>query len=394
MADNETGSQGQQERPRWSGYVQIGLIVGAIIVALYFARAPERVQMDVATASAAQQARPAVDVIQPEITEQAFTLDLTGTVTLHGKVTVTSQAAGRIVEIAPEFKNGGTVPAGTVMVRIDPTEAELRLAVAENRVREAQAELDFAQANLAAPLGDNSRDDPGRAEREQQIRQAAADRSEAALQRAIATMELRQLELSWTEVSLPFDSRVITTDVEVGAFVGPQDIVGMAAVLGVVYRTEALQARVPINETDLASLEPVVGRSAIIRTSSQSYQATVERISSVIAPKSRLATLFLRFSDGANADSLPLPGSFAHVAISGPLHENVFVLPEATMQDHDIVWIVKDGALEAFVPRILGKAGNGVIVEAFDSFDGVIIGGVPWAREGMVVDVNDANPSS
>ena len=75
----------------------------------------------------------------------------------------------------------------------------------------------------------------------------------------------------------------------------------------------------------------------------------VERTSAIIAPKTRLATLFLRFSETQPADTLPLPGTFVEVSIAGPVHDNVFVLPESALQDRNSVWVVEGGALKAVI---------------------------------------------
>lgn len=134
--------------------------------------------------------------------------------------------------------------------------------------------------------------------------------------------------------------------------------------------------------------------SAALRTWAPcTFDAEVARTSAIIAPKTRLATLFLRFSESHPADTLPLPGTFVEVSIAGPVHDNVLVLPESALQDHDGVWVVDGGALKAVAPRVLGHADGGVVVEAFDVGDGVVVNSLPAAREGLAVEVSDAPAS-
>ena len=117
------------------------------------------------------------------------------------------------------------------------------------------------------------------------------------------------------------------------------------------------------------------------------------RVSSVIAPQTRLATVFLEFSQDHVPDSLPLPGTFAEIEISGPSYEGVYVLPGSVLQDQGSTWVVQEGTLRAFEPRTLGRTDEGWVVEPFDAGEGVVVGALPGAREGLVVAVADAAAS-
>ena len=80
MAEQRSGSEARSGRSPWLGYVQLILILVVIAVALYFARAPERVEREAASDLTAERAQPAVSVIRPVPTAQALTVRLTGTV--------------------------------------------------------------------------------------------------------------------------------------------------------------------------------------------------------------------------------------------------------------------------------------------------------------------------
>ena len=141
----------------------------------------------------------------------------------------------------------------------------------------------------------------------------------------------------------------------------------------------------PVDPKDLAYLSPVIGRSARVRTQLGAYDATVERVSAAVAPGTRLAGLFLKFSDDAPRQTLPLPGMFAEVRIEGPSYENVYVLPESVLQEGGSVWVVDKGALKSVAPKTLGRTGAGWVVEAFDAGEGVVVGAPPGARKGLAV---------
>ena len=373
-------------RPQWLGIVQLAAILFVIVIALYFARAPSRVALDAAPDLAAEKGKPTVSVINPTPTTQALTVRLTGSVRIEEQTRVMSEVTGRVVWISPKFSNGGSIPANETFIKIDTAEHELRVERAEMAVKAAEARVwvekaggeedarEFLRANPGAEVSDSVRRLPSIAEMEAELAQAQA------------VLKLAKLRLEQTNISLPYDSRVLATELEVGEFVGPaRSVAGRAGRLGTVYRTDAIRVRVPVDPKDLAYLSPVIGRSARVRTQLGAYDATVERVSAAVAPSTRLAGLFLKFSDDAPRQTLPLPGMFAEVRIEGPSYENVYVLPESVLQEGGSVWVVDKGALKSIVPKTLGRTGAGWVVEAFDAGEGVVVGAPPGARKGLAV---------
>ena len=353
-----------------AGYAQAGLIILVIAVALFLARAPERMEFGQVVASV--DATPAVQVVVPTPATFVHQLDLTGTVALDRKVTVLSEVRGRVIWVSPDFVDGGMVAAGEVLVRIDPREFEIEVKSAEMAVAEAQARLQLAQgsANPDAAL--------------------LAAEAEAGLGRAEAALSLAQLRLERTEISLPYDARVLTSELDVGDLVGLPKTAGKLAVLGVVYRPAAIQVRVPVGVDDIASLDPAIGRTARVRTVNGTYDAELVRVSSAVSLESRLARGFLKFSEEIPLEELPAPGTFAEVTLFGPERDNVFILPEAAARKNHTVWMVQEGALQALTPETVGRSIDGWIVEAFEPGDGVVVSVLAGAREGLKVDPQPA----
>ena len=392
MPQKSDGSKVRPSRPPWLGFVQIVLILAVIAVALYYARAPDRIERDAVSALSAEATRPVVSVIEPTQTSQALTVQLTGSVSLSEKARLKSEVAGRVIWVSPNFSNGGSIEANEPFVKIDPTEYELRVTAAEAAVKVAEARVEIETARGEDSAVWFAREYPGEEISDWVRGVASIAEAEAELSMAQAALKLAKLQLERTNISLPYPSRVIASPIEVGEYVGP-DLVGPPPHLGVVYRTEALQVEAPIEPRDLAYLNPVIGRSAQVRTRGGTYDAEVVRVSSVIAPRTRLATVFLRFSDDHASDTRPPPGTFAEIAIMGPSYDDVYVLPESALQEQDSVWVVQEGTLRAFMPQTLGRTDEGWVVEVFDAGEGVVVGTLPGAREGLAVTVADATPS-
>lgn len=390
MAEEANASANRSGRPGWRGYAQAALILLVVVLAAYFARAPDRVDRT-APDRAAEGVRPTVGVHHPNPTEHALTVELTGTVNLQERATVSSEVVGRVAWVSPNFANGGSLAADEALIRIDPAEFELEVEAAEMAAREAEARVWAEKARAEEDVRVFERENPGVEPSEAMRRLPAIAEAEARLMRAQAERKLAELRLERTSISFPFASRVMNSDVEVGELVGPADLVGgPAARLGVVYRTAALQVDAPIDPRDLEYLDPVIGRTARVAGDMATWEARVARVSSLVAPQTRLATVFLKFAEDAHPDSLPVPGTFVGVDIEGPAYEDVFVLPDTVLQEGDTVWVVRGGALASFAPHALARTAAGLVVRAFDAGEGLVVGTLRGAREGLAVAVTDA----
>ena len=382
-------SEGRSGQSRWSGYAQIVLVLAVIAIALYFARGPERVQRDALSGVASEDLKPLVGVIRPTPADQSLTVRLTGTVRLEGKTTVVSEVTGRVAWVSPNFRNGGSVAANEPLVRIDSTGFELEVEAARQRVKAAQARLWIEQAKGEEDARKYSIDHPGSQVPDLVRRAPWIAKAQAGVARAQAMLKLAELRLDRTSISLPYDVRVVSSDTEIGEVVGPDELVGALSSLGIVYRVEALEVDAPIEPNDLKYLAPAIGRDARVRAGGETFDANVVRVSSIIAPKTRLASLFLKFAERHAPESRPRPGTFAEIEIDGPSYKDVYVLPESVLQEHYSVWVVDDGVLKSFVPRTLGHTSDGWVVEVFDAGDGLVAGTLPGAREGLEVEAKD-----
>ena len=73
------------------------------------------------------------------------------------------------------------------------------------------------------------------------------------------------------------------------------------------------------------------------------------------------------------------------MTIEGPRLQNTVLLPEAAEQINESVWTVSDGKLIKKQPKFINRNITGIVVESFSLGEGVVLGTVPGAREGMAV---------
>lgn len=363
-----------EEARSWLGWLQVGVVVLVVLVGIYFARAPQVPEYDDTPVRGAE--RPTVTVVQPTAGSRSLTVSLTGGVDARKRVRVQPGSSGHVLEVSQSLRSGGTFRAGETLLRIDPTEFELRLDRARANLHAAQGRLRKQRDKGAYDSAQFRRANPGQDVPPSVARLGPIQRFEGRVRALEADVQLAEARLADTRVSMPFDGTVIIASVAAGERVGPGPV-------ATVFRTGDVEVRAPIATGDLAYLNDPRGRIATVWAGGRRFDAVVAHQSPVLAPKTRLAALFLDFAEGAN--DLPMPGTFALVTIRGPAFDNAFLLPDAAHRTDDSVWIVQDSKLERVVPRTLGRTDEGWVVAAFDVGEGVVVGAVPDEQPGLAV---------
>ena len=407
------GASGSGERPErwgWQGWGQLALVAAAVGVAWYFARAPAGGPLADDALGDAPRPTPIVQVVRPSAQQAARQVSATGVVSVVGGVALHSQVAGEVVFVSPALRPGAAVVAGQTLLRIDRQDFEIRLAGAQAQLRHAKAELEKEQLKGEAHRQRHLRESPGAAVPAIVARLPQIAREEAAVERAKLLVEKAELELSRTTVPAPFDGWVRTSRLQAGQVVRPLER------LAQLFAKDAVQVEARLSQAEMAALgecarptlaagppsgdlvgcraPPVIGHAAQVQADGHLFDAVVERVSAVVDLESRLATLYMRFADSVAVDAMPRPGTFATVTLDGPLLSSVFVLPERAQRDDGSIWIVVDGILERFTPRGLGRNDAGWLVAPFDAGEGVVVGAVASAREGLPVVASAAGDGS
>ena len=315
-------------------------------------------------------ARPKIERQEPEITPptvffevatpQRVTLDVSaqGEVRPRTDIQLTAQVAGRVVELADNFVNGGAFEEGDVLVSIEDadyrvavTNAQARVAQAREALRREEAESELARQDYAdLGLGDNPTD---LALRLPQLAQARANYAAAR-----ADMQAAQLNLDRTKVTAPFKGRVRERTSGRGQYVAP------GAQLGRIFSTDVAEIRLPLTDADLAKLGlpiafvadennpgPEVKISSIVANQFYEWIGHIERTDGAIDPATRQISAIAVVEDpyGAAAiNGVPLTiGLFVEARIAGRTLQDAYVLPRAALYGRDEVFVIdQDDQLE------------------------------------------------
>jgi len=201
-------------------------------------------------------AEPSVSLVAPQVADYAPSLALSGVVENRSKADISAQVGGRVVSVSPMFKSGLPIRRGEVLFEIEPQDFELALESSRAEIAAARGEL--LQLKTAADLAIREwkevypdRDPPPLTARAPQI--AAV---EARLMAAEANRKKAELALDRTRVRAPFDGRILQTQLDVGQFVAPGQVVGAA------FAFESIEVAAPLSAQEIDRLKPVVGRFA------------------------------------------------------------------------------------------------------------------------------------
>jgi RND family efflux transporter MFP subunit len=283
-----------------------------------------------------------------------------GTVNPRLQVEIVPQVSGKVVWVNPQFKAGGFIRRGELILKIDPRDYELSLRQANAAVAEAQVMLDLEKAEAKISKEEWQQLHPGQEPdsplvfREPQIRQA-----QARLESAEAGLASANLNLERTRPSLPVDAVIMNERIALGQYV----MIGQS--MGAAYGIESMEIEVPLEDKELAWLAVPYNtvsvnaaqspkKGAIARVSAnfagekKCWLGYVVRTTGQVDITSRLISVVVEvsepFKDSGSTPPL-LPGMFVEVAIEGNILKNAIAVPRDAMHNNNEVWVATEGQL-------------------------------------------------
>lgn len=332
-----------------------------------------------------------------------------GTVRPRAEVEVAAQVAGKVAWVAPAFQSGGRVRREQVLFRIEDADYRNRVRQARANVAAQQVALLQAQEEVRIARSEYERfrrRRAGETELEEAgplaLREPQLAAARAALARDSAALADAELALSRTEVRAPFGGIVRSESVAPGRFVSPGQAVGR------LYADDAVEVVVPLADADAALLPGLwelragdADRRMAARVfarfgdGSRSWTGYVDRAETALDERTRTVHVILRVPGPFLGGGPPLlVGQFVDARIDGGAADPWFALPRPALRAGDEVWAVRNDSAIAVVPvRVLQRPEDSVLV-AGDLRPGepVVVGGISFATEGMIVRTRGAAP--
>ena len=124
----------------------------------------------------------AVNVVPFEAGQQTPILQVFGEVQSQRSLDIRAAVGGTVIELHPDFQNGGQVSEGDIILRIDPSNADTALALVRADMADAQADL--REATRALEL---ARDEVSAARQQAALRLKALKRQNDLVERGVGT---------------------------------------------------------------------------------------------------------------------------------------------------------------------------------------------------------------
>ncbi|MAM00452.1 efflux RND transporter periplasmic adaptor subunit [Hydrocarboniclastica marina] len=307
-----------------------------------------------------------VNVVQPERAQIQDRLRAVGTARARNSVDIVSEVDGRIVDI--HFTEGQQVVQGDRLVSLDKRQAQADMAVAEARLKDAEAKFRRAES----------------LQKSNSISAAEVDELVAGLAVARASLELARSRLDNLEVVAPFDGVLGLKEVSVGAWLSAgQLITTLDSIDQMLVRFQVPQRYIDQLQSGQA-IDVATSGAASTRLSGE-----VTELGSRVDPLSRTLTVQSQVS---NPDARLYPGQFLDVSLTLDTRTGLQIPEQAVMTRgrENFVYVIADG-LAKRVPLELGSrlAGRVEVVEGLTLEDRVVINGQDGLSSGDPVKVLD-----
>ena len=366
-----------------------------------------------------------------------------GTARPEKEVVLSAQVAGEVSETHPQLDVGLSVKshradvesgkesnryAGDLLVRIDPSSYEERVAAARHHLAEDQSELrrikqeetnlDRVYEKIVADWEDSQREyqkmaslrekgvttdsDLRRAQMDLRQHEKAKvqsnnerdllplrhEQTQRRIESHTTDLKLSELDLARTFVRPPFDGVLSTVHVERGQYVRVGE--------PLLTITAVAEVEIPLAVTldDYAKLLPnVLERQypavelAENETAKPRWTGHVVRVSPKADEQTRTATVFIRVDNTAQVTPL-LPGTFVHARVDGPILKQVMAVPRDALSDGK-AFVERDGKIEqrtVVVSRMLH--GLALIESGLEPGDRIVLTNLDVLYDGATVSVS------
>ncbi|MDH3689517.1 MAG: efflux RND transporter periplasmic adaptor subunit [Gammaproteobacteria bacterium] len=288
---------------------------------------------------------PSVDAIRATPSDYQVLLKAHGTVQPRTESTLISEVAGRVVEVLWNFRDGGFFEAGDVLLRIDPSDYEIAVIVAESNLARARLALEEEKARAAQAGRDWERLGEGGEPSELVLRKPQLVSAQAAIAAAKAEVERARLNLGRTTIAAPYAGRVLQQSVDVGQYASS------GSELARIYAVDYVEIRLPLTNAQLEHVDlpeqyrgeasessggPAVTIKAQIGRKKHQWQGLIVRTEGAIDTKSRQTFVVAQVDDPYGKSITGNPplkvGQFVEAEIKGHTLRNAFVLPSSALR--------------------------------------------------------------
>ena len=359
-----------------------------------------------------------VGVFRAEVCTLQEILSGFGTARADREVVISAPVTGEVVEINPQLKVGTSLVApsmgttedgkskpqeGDLLIRIDPRAYQERVTQAKSRLEEVNADINSLRQqivnnerllkkseqdykNFESEYERIKRSNEKKVASDSEVTRALLElnryqdnvlryQSEAKLlplqitsaeqkQKTLENdLEIARLNLTKTQLHVPFDGRISEVMVELGQF--------LAVGSGIARLTDSslVEIPIPLAISDFSKIENAVlsGQQPLVQiaeneSAEPKWDGRVVRASPEADERTRTVQVFVQV-DNRDTESPLLPGTFVNARIVGPVLKGVYAVPRDAILNKAL-FVVRDGRAVKLNPKVQRVIRSLAIVEA------------------------------
>jgi RND family efflux transporter MFP subunit len=358
---------------------------------------------------------PLVEVLNASYAPIRLHVETQGTVRPHQEIDIVSRVAGLIEDTHKQFAEGAFVSKGEVLLKIE--DADYRFALIRSQAKVAEAQQLLATERARAAQAQKEWHDLGQSDANDLfLRKPQLASAQAQLLAARADRDAARLNLTRTQIQVPFDSRIREKYVDKGQYVSAGTPIAR------LYATSKVEVRLPLTDKQLALIElpdplspsgsrhPDVTLKAVYAGKSYQWYGKLMRTEASIDTNSRVSYVIVEVANpfaGAAQQTqaqqtgektfTPLTiGLFVEAEIQGQLLNDAIELPRMALQvDQQILTLDDNDHLRFKQVEILQADPQRVIIRGdINPGERIVVSNLPMAIEGMQVTPRPYQPDS
>ena len=354
----------------------------------------------------------AVNVVPFEVGQHTPILKVFGEIQSQRSLDIRSAIGGTVIELHPDFQNGGQVQEGDIIFRIDPSNAETALALVRADMLDAQSDL--SEADRAIIL---AKDEVSAAKQQAELRLKALKRQKDLVDRGVGTeasletaefafsaanqailsrrqslqtaearfnqakVRVSRVGISMTEAErnlrdtvkrAKFSGALANIALVKGATVANNERIGQLVdplALEVAFRVSTSQHKRLLNDDGSLKKSKISANLDVLGAEIIS-EGTLTREAAVVGEGLTGRLLFARLSDAKGLR----PGDFVTVDITEPALNWVAKLPASALSgSNKVLAIGDDDRLQEVEVKLIRRQGDEVLVRSRDLQDSQIV---------------------
>lgn len=362
---------------------RLGIVLGAVLVVIALVMANKMTEEKPAPPRKQEaRAMPAVTTFPARIEEVPTTLDIQGELVAFDKIDIFSEVTGALVSTSRPFKVGTYFPQGSVLIKVDNSEAHLALLAQKSSLLNAITQL---MPDLKVDYPESfthwqeylDKFDPEAAI--QSLPEAVNDQEKyfiasRNLYTQFYNIKSQEERLEKYEILAPFGGVITQTSINPGAVVRAGQKLGELMNTG----NYELQVTVPLSE-----LKYIQVGNAVKLTSDDldgAWDGRVKRINNQVDAGTQTVKVFISVSGKNLREGMYLRGDIAASSI-----ENAVRIPRDLLINQKAVYVVQDSTLKLEPVEVVKITADAAIVRGLPDGARILKELFPNAFDGMKV---------